>query len=157
MTQPDKTLRFLLSQIGESESINHHAVAFIMTEREFRGPFFRWAELLYASISILVLQSEPRITLGHCQVSFGYWRAHYGRNTLLLLLGTMSLKESYKICCLYLHKNGRGSLRESLVAYNGRPSKLYVDRFFKNLNLVNMALRCPRGAGMASEHFLCVN
>lgn len=111
-----------------------------MTEREFRGPLFRWAELLYSAISILVFRVEPQITLGHCQVSFDYWRSHYGRDTFLLLVGTLRLKENYKICCLYLRKNQRDSLREILVAYNGRPSKLYVERFLENLQLVNRSL-----------------
>jgi hypothetical protein len=123
--------------MDESENINPHAIAFIMTERMFRGPFFRWAELFYAFISILVFRIEPQITLGHCQVSFDYWRSHYGRDTLSLLLGTLSLRESYKICCIYLHANQRNSLRETLVVYNGRPSKLYVERFLHNLQLVN--------------------
>jgi hypothetical protein len=123
--------------MDESGTINPYAVAFIMTERTFRGPFFRWAELFYSFFSIFVFRIEPQITLGHCQVSFDYWRRYYGRDTFSLLLGTLSLRESYKICCIYLHANRRDSLRETVVAYNGRPSNLYLERFLQHLQFVN--------------------
>jgi hypothetical protein len=140
MNRQANNLRLLLHRIDERGDINPCAVAFVMTERMFRGPFFRWAELFYSVISILVFRIEPRITVGHCQVSFGYWRSHYGRDTLSLLLGTLSLRESYKVCCIYLDANQRSSLREILVAYNGRPSKLYVERFMQNLQLINRSM-----------------
>jgi hypothetical protein len=140
MNRQANNLRSLLRRIDERGDINPYAVAFIMTERMFRGPVFRSAEFFYSVISILVFRIEPRITVGHCQVSFGYWRSHYGRNTLSLLLGTLSLRESYRVCCIYLDANQRSSLREILVAYNGRPSKLYVQRFMQNLQLINRSM-----------------
>ena len=85
MTNQANRLRFLLRRIDERGNINAYAVALIMTERMFRGPFFRSAELLYSIIFLFVFRIEPRITVGHCQVSFDYWRSHYGRDTLSLL------------------------------------------------------------------------
>jgi hypothetical protein len=146
-------LRSFLRHIVEGDEINPYAVAFILTERMFRGPFFRMGELLYSAISTLVFRVEPRITVGHCQVSFAYWRGHYGNDTFLLLLGTLSLRESYKVCCTYLRENQRSSLSEVLVSYNGRPSKLYVQRFMQNIHLVNESITMMRMVALMDPEY----
>ncbi len=134
------SLRLLLQRLSRYGVINPYAVALILTERAFRGPFFRMGEFLYCLFSILIFRTEPKLTVGHCQVSFVYWRAYYGKSTTSLLLGTFSFTESCKICCLYLDANKRNTIREMLVCYNGRPSNLYVSRFTENLKSVRDSL-----------------
>jgi len=53
-----------------------------------------------------------------------------------LLQATFDDVASYQICCDYLEAENRNTLRELLIAYNGKPSVLYVDLFHRNLALV---------------------
>jgi hypothetical protein len=123
----------LLRKLGRRGAINPHAVAFILTERKFRGPLFRLAELCYGAFCVCVLRREPNITLGHCQVSFSYWRRRYGNDNVSLFLATLSDLASYEICCSYLEANKRVTLVETIICYNGKPSVLYAKLFFDNL------------------------
>lgn len=128
--------RPLLRRISESGPINPYAVAFVLTERTFRGPLFRMLELLHSLILIFIFRCEPMTTVGHSQVAFQLWRCHFGERSGALLLGTLSLISSYEVCCLYLEINKRSSVRDMLICYNGKPSKLYVERFEENVSLV---------------------
>jgi hypothetical protein len=118
------------------KALNPCAFAFILTEMSFRGPLFRTGETLYALWVVYVLRREPKITLGQCQVSFQYWREHFGENNLTIALGAWRSVSNYEVCCEYLQKHQCQGLRETLVRYNGRPSALYVQRFRKHLNVV---------------------
>lgn len=131
-----RTARPLLRRINAFGPINPYAVAFILTERTFRGPVFRVMELLYSAMLIFVVRSEPRITVGHSQVSFQFWRSYFGQRNSALLFGTLSLAVSYKVCCLYLEAHEPQSLKQMLILYNGKPSQLYASRFLENLELV---------------------
>jgi hypothetical protein len=133
-------LRRLLRQLRKPEGINPYAVAFILTERMFRGPFFRMGEFLYSIMFLLIFRIDPKITLGHCQVSFPYWRRHYGTDTLSLLMATWSLADSYQLCCNFLAANEGKSIQQMLVSYNGKPSKIYVEYFTQNLRRVRVNL-----------------
>jgi hypothetical protein len=112
------------------------AVAFMLTEMHFRGALFRILEVAYAASVIYFLRREPNITLGLCQVSFCYWRARYGANNLRLLRAVFDEVENYRICCDYLHKNHGHDIHRTIIAYNGRPSALYVKLFFGHLELI---------------------
>lgn len=136
----------LLKRVGRQEAVNPYAVALILTEVTFRDSIFRLCETIYCGISIAVWGKDPNLTVGHCQVAFHFWRQRYGRRTLLLLLGTWNYYESYQVCCTFLSSRNYKSIRELLIAYNGRPSKLYVQRFAKNLSFVRkrlLELRLP--------------
>lgn len=149
-SRENRTLRNLLRQLSQHGHINAYAVALILTERSFRGPVFRLGELLYALFCIVILRVEPRVTIGHCQVSFSYWRQRYGTNWFRLLLSAQSVTVSYEICCAYLAANPTDGVREMLIRYNGRPSKLYVVRFMHHLDLVRSRLPL---AGRSHQHF----
>jgi hypothetical protein len=125
------------NQLRRGGSVNAHAVAFILTEMRFRGPLLRACEILYALWSIYVLQQEPKLTLGKCQVSFSYWRQRYGNDNLTLFRAVLDDFANYQICCDYLQINQRPDLRETIICYNGRPSVLYVRLFFKHLDFFN--------------------
>jgi hypothetical protein len=123
----------LLRKLSRRGAINSHAVAFMLTERAFRGPLFRIVELCYAAFCVYALRREPNVTLGHCQVSFPYWRRRYGNNSASLFLATLSDVASYEVCCAYLDANKRVTLIETIICYNGKPSALYAELFFGNL------------------------
>ena len=131
-----QTARPLLRRISAGGSINPYAIAFILTERTFRGPVVRVMELLYSAVLIFIGRSEPRITIGHSQVSFQFWRFCFARRNSALLFGALSLEASYRVCCLYLEAHQPQSLRQMLICYNGKPSQLYASRFIENLNIV---------------------
>jgi hypothetical protein len=126
-----------LYRLSRRGTVDPYAVTFILTEMRFRGPLFRLCELGYAMFFILVLGREPKVTLGHCQVSFPYWRAYSGRSNLTLFLGVLSSYSSYAVCCSYLKLNRKNTIDEMIVNYNGKPTTLYVEVFRKNLALVN--------------------
>lgn len=125
--------RDLLRKLSRRGAINLHAVAFMLTEREFRGPFFRLAELCYAAFCVYALRRDPNVTLGHCQVSFPYWRHRYGNNSVSLFLATLSDVACYEVCCAYLDANKKVTLIEMIICYNGKPSALYAKLFYGNL------------------------
>ena len=125
--------RALLRKLSRRGAINPHAVAFILTERTFRGPFFRTAELCYGAFCVYALRRDPNVTLGHCQVSFRYWRRRYGNDNVSLFLATLSDVASYEVCCTYLEANKKVTLEETIICYNGKPSVLYAKLFFENL------------------------
>jgi hypothetical protein len=116
--------------------INPYAVAFILTEMRFRGPFFRFCEFCYSLFWVLIKRCDPKITVGRCQVSFSYWRAFFGPNNVALFRGVLDDVANYKVCCLYLSENRTDHIDEMLIGYNGKPSSLYVQTYFKNLELV---------------------
>jgi hypothetical protein len=130
----------LLRKLGNQGPINAQAVALMLTERNFRGSFFRIAELCYSAIVVYLFRRDPAVTLGHSQVSFPYWRRRYGKNNASLLLATLSEVASYELCCIYLETNRRDTLRELLICYNGKPSKLYATLFIENLGTVRQRL-----------------
>ena len=137
-------LRRRLLNLHKNGGINPYAVAFLLTESSFRGTFFRICELIYSAGVVFIGRVDPKITLGHCQVSFPYWRHQFGKKNLSLLASTLSFSHSYSICCAYLAANQNSSVRQMLVAYNGRPSKLYVQRFEQNLRFVRSNLKALR-------------
>jgi hypothetical protein len=128
------------SQLRTSGPINPHAVAFILTEMRFRGPFFRACETVYAIWCLYVLRREPKLTLGKCQVSFSYWRKRFGKNNFALLRATADNIANYEICCDYLQGNEGATLKEIITRYNGRPSVLYVSLFYEHLELFNLTI-----------------
>jgi hypothetical protein len=128
--------RELLRKLREPVVVNPHAVAFILTERTFRGPCFRIAEICYGAFCVYVLRRDPNVTLGHCQVSFPYWRRRYGNNNVSLFLAALSDVASYEVCCTYLEANKKATLVETIICYNGKPSVLYAKLFFENLSRV---------------------
>ena len=116
--------------------INPYAVAFILTEMKFRGPFFRFCEFWYSLLWILTKRCDPKVTLGRCQVSFSYWRRYFGPDNVALFLGVLNDVTNYEICCLYLSENKTEGIDQMIIRYNGKPSKLYVQTYFENLKLV---------------------
>lgn len=127
-----KTLR----RLAELSPVNVHAIAFILTEQAFRGPLFRFAELVFAAGCIFVLRRDPMITMGYCQVSFAYWRRRYGNRNIELLFSTMRLTASYRVCCDFIEACKDTSTMGLVVDYCGRPTALYVSLFLDNLDAV---------------------
>jgi hypothetical protein len=125
------------TQLRSGGPINPHAVAFILTEMRFRGPFVRICEIIYAIWIVYVRRSEPRLTLGKCQVSFSYWRKRFGANNLMLFIAVLDDVANYEICCDYLNANKQRNLQDTIIRYNGRPSVLYVRLFYKHLEQFN--------------------
>jgi hypothetical protein len=137
-------VQHLLFRLRNEGFINIYAVSFVLTEMHFRKFHFRVAEIVYAWIIVLFLRRDPKITIGLAQVSFSYWRSHFGEGTIRLFLGAFDPITNYKVCCDYLGRNSKNSIDEMLIAYNGRPSSLYVTTFYQNLSIVLRALRRPR-------------
>jgi hypothetical protein len=144
-------LRRLLHKTSCGATVNPYAITFMLTEMEFRGPLFRVAEIVYAAFYLLVLRRDPTVTLGHCQVSFQYWRQKYGRRNILLLLGATNAKDSYDVCQLFLENNRRESLKGLLIRYTGMPSCLYAELFAANLIAVR---RCMNETGLQPTQLL---
>jgi hypothetical protein len=138
--QKANALRQLLRRLDARAPINPYAVAFMLTESAFRGPLFRLAELCYSAFLIFLFRRDPKVTLGYCQVSFSYWRHRYGNNNASLFLATLSDVASYEICCSYLDSNKKSTIKEMLIHYNGRPSKLYRTLFLENLDQVRESI-----------------
>jgi hypothetical protein len=126
-------LLFRLRRLGP---INDIAVALMLTESRFRTLPARIVECLMATFKILVIGKDPNLTMGKCQVSFRFWRARFGANTIELLRSTFDDVASYQVCCDYLKTVADRPLHELLTAYNGRPSALYAKSFQDNLMLV---------------------
>ena len=105
------------------------AVAIILTEMQFRGPLFRSAEILYAAYEILIRRREPVVTIGLAQVSFEYWRAAYGSNLMTMFAAAFSPRAHHDICCAYLATHPTANIQAQLIAYNGKPSRIYVETF----------------------------
>lgn len=131
----------LANQLNKNGPINPHAIAFILTEMKFRGPFIRTCEIVFAVWNIYALRREPNVTLGKCQVSFWYWRRRFGNNNLALIRATLDDAANYRICCDYLDLNFRSSLKDTIICYNGRPSRLYVKVFYEHLASFNSTVR----------------
>src|SRR5262249_18478060 len=101
----------LLNYASARDSINAHAIAFILTEMRFRGPVFRACEVAVAIWYLYLLRRDPKLTLGKCQVSFEYWRARFGQNNLDLIRAAYDDSANYEICCDYLRINEAGTLQ----------------------------------------------
>jgi hypothetical protein len=139
-----RLLNFVTQLSNRGDAINLSAIAFILTEKKFRGPFFRACEIIYALWLIYALRREPKLTLGKCQVSFRYWRKRFGTNNLVLFRAVLDDFSNYQICCDYLDLNQRRTLRETIISYNGRPSVLYLTLFSKHLEFVTSTVRFGR-------------
>jgi hypothetical protein len=139
----------LARRVSHEELLNSYALAFILTEMKFRGPFFRFCEIIYSIWLIYFLGREPKITLGKCQVSFPYWRKRF-KNNLLLFLATFDDIENYEICCDYLNQNPQSSLKKMIIGYTGWPSVMYVRHFNKHVALINSTIRHSRFRKLAS-------
>ena len=112
-------------------SINPYAVAFILTEMRFRGPFFRFCEFWYSLFWLLMKGSDPKVTVGRCQVSFSYWRRYFGPDSLALFRGILSDVTNYEVCCLYLSLNKTDSVKEMIIRYNGKPKQIVRSDLFR--------------------------
>jgi len=73
-------------------------------------------------------------------VSFSYWRLRYGKKNIALFFATLSEVASYEVCCIYLEMNKRHSIKEMIICYNGKPSRLYTSLFFANLERVKESI-----------------
>jgi hypothetical protein len=131
----------LLHQIGRAEPVNLYALAFMMTESHFRGPFLRACEIAWMLVCFGILRRNPNLTLGVCQVKIDYWTEMFGRRSSKLVWAIMDDKSNYRICCKYLDDHKLGSLEASAIQYNGRPSCLYVQHLTLNLARVNSAMQ----------------
>ena len=132
-------LLHLLFRLRPLGPINEAAVALLLTESQFRPLPARIAECLVAIYEIMIRGKEPNLTMGKCQVSFRFWRARFGPHTLKLLRSTFDDVSSYQVCCDYLKTVKSKTSQGLLVAYNGRPSVLYVKTFYDHLMLIQTA------------------
>jgi len=133
----------LLKLIREIESVapaDPYAIALMLTESEFRGPLFRFLEIIFAVYLIQTQQTLRQITLGKCQVRLKFWQEKYGSKILDLVKAFNSNRSNYEVCRHYLSQIPDRDIKTVAIFYNGRPSKLYVDRLKNNLNLVNLVL-----------------
>lgn len=129
---------FRLKQRGE---VNPYAVAFVLTEMKFRGPLFRLCEL-FVSFVLCSFGKTPTLTIGHCQVSYPYWRRLFHSN-FAVFRAAFSDVANYYVCCAYLEENPAANIDEMIVRYNGKPSDLYVESYFINLAAVMKYLDIP--------------
>lgn len=129
----DARLHSVLQRLDARGPINSYAVALILTEMKFRGPMFRLLEIAFANAYLVLRGHDPSVTLGRCQVGMKYWRLYFDHKNLIPIRTAFDQLANYDVCCLYLEHNKRASLREMLIAYNGKPSRLYVQSFSMNL------------------------
>lgn len=113
--------------------LNLTALALLMAEQRFRGPFFRAAEIFIVAARVLPRRRLDRVTLGISQVQLHYWREFFPYSDISILFKTLSIINNYKMCNAYLSKKTYQNERELLDFYNGRPSRIYVEEFRKNL------------------------
>lgn len=130
----------LLAQVRLKQPVDSVAVAIILTEMRFRGPFFRLCEIILAGLTIFIAHREPRLTLGTCQASFSIWRRHFGKDNQKLFTSLFDDLENYNVCVLFLSQHRGHSLEQALIQYNGRPSYLYTTLFHRNLKRVRAAI-----------------
>lgn len=133
----------LIDYARHGRGLNLNAIAFMMTEMRFRGPFIRSCEFLYACWHIYVLRRDPILTFGKCQVSFAYWRKRFGKNNLALLCAYNDERQNYEVCCDYLDANEQHDLEQLIVRFNGYPSFLYAHLFHKNLTRLCHVVKHP--------------
>lgn len=130
-----KRVQRLFKRAALRGEINIYAAAFLLTESKFRGVLFRFCETVYAALLLVFSNQEPRLTLGTAQLSFRFWRQHFGQNNFRLLLANFSDAENYDLCCKFLRPHANRSPLDLIAIYNGRPSLLYANTFFRNLHL----------------------
>lgn len=134
-----RLLRFL-RQLHERGPVNAYAIAVILTESHFRGPFYRLCELAFAVMMLDLFHKTPRVTLGKCQVGLAHWQGVFGSRTSVLVRAVLNDICNYDVCCAYLSTRSCSSLREVAVHYNGKPSHLYIRLFRLNLLAVIAAI-----------------
>lgn len=130
-----RNVQKIFKRVAAREDVNIYAVAFLLTESRFRGFVFRLCEAVYAALLLAFSHQEPRLTLGTAQLSFRFWRQHFGQNSFRLLMATFSDKDNYDLCCKFLRQHASRTPQELIAIYNGRPSLLYANTFFENLRL----------------------
>lgn len=114
------------------KDIDLYAIAIIMTERRFRGFFFRLIELGLIIFRLLPARRLEKVTIGISQVRLEYWREYFLKNNLNLVFLSFSLMNNYRLASAYLARIKTQNEREILEFYNGKPSKIYVEEFRKN-------------------------
>jgi hypothetical protein len=139
MSQP--RLLNLLHQISRRGPTNTFALAFMMTEGHFRGPFLRACEIAYMIIQFGLFRRSPKLTLGQCQVEFPYWVDMFGNRTWDLIRAVLDDMSNYKVCCGYLDANTCDDLKQAAIRYTGRPSRLYMQLLVQNLLEVRSAMQ----------------
>jgi hypothetical protein len=138
MSQPH--LLNLLHQINRRGRTNPYALAFMMTEGHFRGPFLRACEIAYMLVQFGLFHRMPKLTLGRCQVEFPYWVDLFGGRTSDLVFAMLDDISNYKVCCSYLEDNACDDLKQAAIRYTGRPSHLYMQLLVQNLLEVRSAM-----------------
>lgn len=128
-----RELYLLVSRKVGRKKINLEVLSIIMAESYFRGPLFRFAEMSYALIFLVMFGRLPNITIGISQINAAYWQEVHSRSPLKVLLDSMSPISNYEICLLYIESHPHKDEKDLLVSYNGKPSHSYVQEFRRRL------------------------
>jgi hypothetical protein len=115
----------VLSENGYSLEVRLLAAAVISSEMEFRRFLHRLVEYVFALAKLMVGVSIDTMSLGVAQISIRHIVKLRRVSSFEALRLTLSVKESFDLCCEIIDAFPSKDIANVVFAYNGRSSIYY--------------------------------
>lgn len=101
------------------------AVAFTLTEMEFRTFYHRLIEYIYVFLLLSMGKDASKVSVGVSQVSIRHYMSQEGIGQFSSLVRSFSLRSNLRACCLIISRESDRSLDNLCRVYNGSGTGYY--------------------------------